>query len=155
MVADAGDDDGGALTLCLGHHDLCHHAAVVTVEVADGFVGQQEVEGLAQGTHECHALLLAVAEVAELRGAFVSDAQRLKPLGDVGIALEAGELVLDLHILPSRQLGEEAQFLKDDAEGALAQLRPVVGAQLADVATVESHGAEIVIAVADEIAAER
>lgn len=155
MVTDAGNDNASPLTLRLGHHDLCHHTAVVAVEVTDRLVGQQEIEGLAQGAHESHALLLAVAEVSELRGAFVGDAQRLEPLGNLGIALELRELVLDLHILPGRQLGEDAQFLEDDAQRALAQLCPVIGAELANIVAVESHRAEIVVAIANEIAAER
>ena len=59
VLADAGDDDSSPLFAGLRRHDIGHDAGIVVVEVTDGFIGEDEVEGLAESAHHCHTLLLA------------------------------------------------------------------------------------------------
>lgn len=139
-MSDAGDDDASALTARFFHHHICHDAAVVIVEVTDRFIGQQEVKGLTQGTNKCYALLLTVAEMSETGISLVGNAQSLEPHSDLSITLEPRELILDLHVLPSGQLREDAELLKDNAKRALAQLRPIIGAEFTDIPSVERDG---------------
>lgn len=154
-MTDAGDDNAGALSLRFCHHDFSHHARIFGVKVADRLVGQQEIEGLAEGADERYALLLTVAHLSEFRVTFIGDAKSFEPCIDLHFSLESRELVLDLHVLHRCQLREDAKFLEHRAQRALAQHRPIVSAQLSDIATVKAHCAFIVTAIADEIATQR
>lgn len=153
-MTDAGDDDTGALTLRLSHHDFSHDSGILCVEVTDRLVGQQEVERLAECTDERHALLLSVAQLSESGVALVGDAQGFKPSIDLRFSLELRELVLDLYVLHRCQLREDTELLEHRAQRALAQHRPIVGAQFTDITTVKAHSAFIVTAIADKIAAQ-
>jgi hypothetical protein len=46
VLADAGDDDGSSLPAGFLHHELPHLLAIAVVEMANGFVGKQEIERL-------------------------------------------------------------------------------------------------------------
>ena len=65
------------------------------------------------------------------------------------------ELVFDLYVLPRSEFGKHPEFLKDVAEGSLAQSRPIGCAKLTDVTPVKSDGAPIVVTIACEETAER
>ena len=95
------DDDACALSLCLGHHQFTHHAGVLWIQVADGLVSEQEVEGLAEGADECHALLLSVTQMAKSRIALICYAKRLEIGSNLSVGLIVRELVFHLHIFPS------------------------------------------------------
>lgn len=125
MLAYAGDDDARALRPRLFHHQLAHHLGVVVVEVAYGLVGEDEVEGLRQCPHHGHALLLAEGHEAHLGLHLVGYAEALEPRLHLPPGLEAGELVLYLHVFHGGEFGEEAQLLEEVAHAALAQLHPV------------------------------
>lgn len=66
-----------------------------------------------------------------------------------------GQLVLDLNVLPSCEFGEKAQFLKNVTERALSQQGPLRRAERADVSTVKNDLSLVVVAIANEVAAER
>ena len=154
MLADAGDDDACALTAGLGHHDVGHEGGVGIVEMRDGLVGQDEVEGLHQGAHHGHTLLLAERHQAHAGVLLVADAEHGEPLLNLPARLMAGELVLDFHVLHGRQLGKEAQLLEQQRDIALADGYPLGGAKTLDVGIVEQDLSAEIVAVALYVAAE-
>ena len=154
-MTDAGYEDASSLATGLVHHDLAHHPAVLFVEMTDGFVGKQEIEGLAQSPDERHTLLLSEAHAAESGIFLLADSEGAEPGRDVGITLVVGQLVLDLHVLPGGQFRKQAKFLEHVAEGTLAQSRPTGIAQLTDIASVEGDSAAVVFTIAAEVGAER
>ncbi len=99
--------------------------AVHGVEVAHGFVEQHEVEGLAQGPHEGHALLLSEGEASHGCRTLVGHAGRGKQLLDTRFALEMCQIVLQGDILLDRELLEESQVLKQHAQRAAPHVVPL------------------------------
>ena len=154
VLADAGDDDAGALRLGLVHEDFAHDAAIVVVEMRDGFVGEDEVEGLHEGTHQCHTLLLSERHAPHLGLGLVGDAQHVEPLKYLFAGLEIGEFVLDFHILKGCQFGKEAQLLEQGADMTHAYAHPLGNTELPGVLVVEQYLSVVVVAIALDIAAE-
>ena len=146
-MTDTGYEDTSSLATGLVHHDLAHHPAVLFVEMTDGFVGKQEIEGLAQSSDESHSLLLSEAHAAESGIFLLDDSEGVEPGRDVGITLEMSQLVLDLNVLPGGQFRKQAKLLEHMTEGALAQGRPTGIAQLADIASVERDCAAVVFTI--------
>ena len=96
MLSHTGEQKTSSLGLHLTQEDICHRLAVSLIQVADGFVGQQEVEGLHQGSHQGHALLLSEAHAAYGYMHLVGYAQPLKPFLDFFVRLEVRQAVLDV-----------------------------------------------------------
>ena len=126
MFADARHDDTGSLSLCFSHHDVCHYRRVAVVEMTYRFVGEDEVKRLHQCPDHSHALLLSERHVAHFAVELVGDAEAVEPLFYLLFLLEAGQLVLYLHVLPCRKFGEEAQFLEQTGYVTLAHFHPVL-----------------------------
>ena len=93
----------------------------VVVEVREGLVEEEEVERLAEGAHGGDTLALAQGEGAQGLVLLAGRQQGVEHGLDVGVGLMAGEAVLDLHVLQGRELGEEAEVLKEVAEVAEAE----------------------------------
>ena len=123
--------------------------------MAHRFVEQDEVEGLAQRTHEGHALLLPDREVRHGGVAFVGEARRGEQRVDLLRAAEARQGVFQLHVLRHGQLPEEAQVLEQAAQRPAPQRLPLRGGVRPRVASVEEDAALVVVSRAVEEGAER
>ena len=155
MLAYTGYYYAGTLPAGFFHHDFTHDGTVRIIEVADGFVHQQEIEGLHQGANHRHSLLLTVTHAPHLGRHLVSYAEALEPRLYLPTALMIGKAVLYLHILHPRQFGKQPQFLEEKAQAALSEGCPFRDTMRADVPAIEADGAEIVLAVTYDITAQR
>ena len=123
--------------------------------MAYGFVKNNEVVGLHQGTHQSHTLLLTERHLAYKRLLLVGYAEALKPCVDGRAVGKRRETVLYLHILPRRKLGKEAQLLKQQTDVTHAHPHPV-GCLISSHIVVAKHDAAgIVVTITQQIAAER
>ena len=116
VAADAGGYDASSLLLGFFCHDATHYVGIAIVEVAYGLIDKEEVEGLAEGADECHALLLSEGHAAYGGVDFVSYAEHLEPLKYLFLLLFASELVFDDDIFEGCELREQAQFLPHEGE---------------------------------------
>ena len=71
------------------------------------------------------------------------------------LLLEAGEGILQPHILHGGKFGEQAQVLEKHAERTLADVHPLLDAEVADIVAIEGDDALVIIAIAIDVAAER
>ena len=136
-------------------HDVGQHGGVGVVQMAHGLVGQQEVEGLHQGSDGCHALLLTKAHPAHRHVALVGYAQALEPRIYLLRLFQPGQTVFQRHVFAGRELREEAQLLIDARQFVFSDFGPRGNAQRAHVASAETDAPLIVVAVAQEEAAQR
>ena len=155
MLADGSHDYPRPLLRRLLRQDAGHDTRVSVVEMAHRLVEQDEVERLAERPHEGHPLLLPERHPPRLLVPLVGDAQLLEPLLHPLPAAEAGQPVLELHILPGRQLVEEAQFLKEHAQRTFPQVHPPGHGKFPDVLPVEGDDSLIVAPIPVDIAAQR
>ena len=132
-----------------------HDVAIVIVQMADGFVQEDEVERLAEAADEGNALLLAEGQFPCFLICFVGDAEDSKKGKDIFLLLIIGEAILELNVFEGSQFGKEAQLLEEDAEGMLAYFHPFVDGERTDVPLVEIDDTLIVAAVTVDVAAER
>lgn len=79
MLTDTGHDDTRSLRAGFLHHDFSHRPAVLLVQMAYRFVGQQEVERLHQSPDHGYTLLLTETHAAYRDMQLVTDAQRVEP----------------------------------------------------------------------------
>ena len=89
MFADAGDNDCSTLFAGFFEHQLRHDVGVVVVEMRYRLVGYDKVEGLNQGSHHSHTLLLSKRHKANLAIHLVGYAKAFEPRKDgllVGIS---------------------------------------------------------------------
>ena len=122
--------------------------------MAHGFIGQNEVIRLRQGTDECHALLLSERHVPYPLEHLVGNTQPLEPAKYLLVGGKAREAVLDLHVLPRGKFGKEAKFLKQIADVMLADVGPLLHAECLHITPIKEQAARVVMPMADEIAAE-
>jgi len=155
VLADTGNDNACSLPVGFLGHDVGHYGAVFVVEMACGFICNQKVEGLDEGTYHSDALLLAEAHETDRRVHFVGDAERFEPLLYLSFRLVVRQAVLYLDILHSSEFGEESELLKEQTDVALAKLYPIRNAKVTAVATIEEDAAVEIMPVADDETAER
>ncbi len=153
MFTDARSNEASSLGTNFGQQKVGHEAGIVIVEMTNGFVGNEEVEGLHQGAQQGYALLLTVRHPRDERLCFVSDTELLEPKENLPTRLPARESVLDFYVLDGGELGKEAQFLKQMRHMRGANRRPIFHSELADVGLIESNATGIVVAIAHEITA--
>ena len=154
MLTDTGYDDASPLLLRFGHHDICHDARIVVVEVTDRLISQNEIERLTERTHHCHTLLLSERHSADFGIYLISNTEHIKPFQDLLTRLESGYLVFDFYILQGSKLREETEFLKEMADVTLAHLYPVFHLVVGGNIIVEHHASAVVVTIAEHIAAE-
>ena len=114
----------GAPCLQFFSQDFGHHTCVLFVEVTHRFVHEDEIERLAECPYECHALLLSERHACGRRIASVGYAHRFHPPRQLCIGSISRKGVFQTDVLKSGQLGEEAQFLKQDAQRGAPLCRP-------------------------------
>ena len=154
MFADAGDNDCGTLLAGFFEHQLCHDVGVVVVEMRYRLVGYDKIEGLNQGSHHSHTLLLSKRHEANLAIHLVGYAKALEPRKDGLLVGMLGDAILDLHILKGCELREETQLLEKHADMVAANGYPVANAIGHGVDIVELKATAIVATIAKKIAAE-
>src|SRR5574344_486235 len=79
VLANTRHDDAGTLPMGLLHHYLAHYLGIGIVEMADGLVGQDEIERLHQRTNHGHTLLLSETHTPYFGIQFVAYAQAVEP----------------------------------------------------------------------------
>ena len=89
MVTNTCYNDACSLTISLFHQQLSHYAAIVIIEMAHRLISQDEIEGLAQRTHESHALLLPEAHLSNPGSTPVGDAEALESLTSLICSISA------------------------------------------------------------------
>ena len=152
---DGSDEYACPLAFCFSIQQAGQDLCIAFVQVADRFVQEDEVEGLAQAADEGHALLLAEGQEADLCIGFVGDARGFKQVAYLLAGFVSGQAVFQLDVFPGGQLREEAQFLEQQAERVASQGGPSGGAERADVFPVKGDDALIIIPIAIQIAAQR
>lgn len=153
VLADAGQNESGALACGLFAQDFTHDAGILFVEMADRFVGQQEIEGLDKGAHEGDALLLSETHPADDDIAFVGQSQTLEPSLDSFGRCVPGQAILDFDILPGSQFGEEPEVLEEVADVIRTDVGPLPYPESADICVVERNRAAVVMPKAEQITA--
>ena len=111
MFTDGGGDDGCSLTAYFVHEDVCHYLGVGVVEVGDGFVDEDEVERLAEGTNHGYALLLTEGHASYEAIFLIGNAEAVEPVFYLLALLKVGKTVFYQHILHRGEFGEQTQFL--------------------------------------------
>ena len=66
MFSNACDNHACPLSSCLFHHDLSHDIGIGVIQMADGFICKDKVEGLHEGPDHRHALLLSKGHPPDL-----------------------------------------------------------------------------------------
>jgi hypothetical protein len=114
-----GDDDDGAAGLAVGVELAKDFGGVVGVEVAGGFVGEDDVGLFDEGAGEGDALAFAGAEAGgEVIGA-VLEAEAFEEVGDGVGAWGVTHLgwETDADVVVDGEVGEEMKELEDEADG--------------------------------------
>jgi len=104
-----------------------HHGCSAGVEVAGGFVGQQQAGGVGQGAGHGHPLLLAAGELGRLvLHAFgqAQFAQQGRRPGLGGLARHAGDHQRHGYVVEGRELRQQVVELVDETQLVIAQLPP-------------------------------
>ena len=114
MFADGGGYDGCSLTAHFVHEDVGHYLRVGVVEMGDGFVDEDEVERLAEGTNHGYALLLAEGHATDETVFLIGNAEAVEPVIYLKTILKIGKTVFYQHILHGGKFGEQTQFLPEE-----------------------------------------
>ena len=117
-------------------------------------IGYDKVEGLNQGSHHSHTLLLSKRHKANLAIHLVGYAKALEPRKDGLLVGMLSDAILDLHILKGCKLRKEAQLLEKHADMVAANGYPVANAIGHGINIVKLQAAAIVATIAKKIAAE-
>ena len=139
-----GDDDGGA-ELVEFLEDFNDRAGVAAIEVAGGFVGEDEGGRADDGAGDAGALLFAAGELFGVAISFVEEADELE--GGQEAALHFGPATAPGHehkadVFGDGAPGDEAIVLKDDAD-ASPQVGKAIAAQFGHVFAVDDRAAAI------------
>lgn len=153
VLAYTGDNETGVLLVDFCYHDVRQKHRVVIVQMAYGFICQQEVEWLGQGTHHGYPLLLSDAHLPHGFVDFVRYAQLLKPLVYFFWCLMMGYAVFDVYVLPCGELRKQPQFLEKHTDVALSDRSPLLLVELEGILVVKKYLAGIVTPIPHEIAA--
>ena len=135
--------------------DAPHILGINLVQVAHRLVHEKEIKRLAQGTNQGHALLLTKRHLAYGHLHLVANTQFIEHILDVLLLLESRERILQEDILHGGELGEEAQVLEKHRERTLADVHPLLDAEVADIVAIEGDDALVIFAIAVDLAAER
>ena len=118
-----------------------HDLLVFLIQIAGRFVGENQLRAVDQRTGDAHALLLAAGKLPwqMVCAIFQSYAfQRLQGL----LLIDYGMIVLrDHHVLRSRQMRHEIEFLEHEPDHVLAHVGELLGIQILKFAAFKHHGA--------------
>jgi hypothetical protein len=126
VVVVGGDEGRGALVADEAGKGLEHLVAGGRVEIAGGFVGEDDARIVGGGAGDGDALLFAAGELGRTMGAAPADAEEVEQLVGalVGLRLAlAGDELGNGDILARGELGQEVVELVDVADGGAAQQR--------------------------------
>ena len=136
------DDDGLAQFLAQFEKETVDLVAVVRIEVARGFVGQQHRRRIDQRTGDGHTLLLAARKLPGLVVAARREAHHVEQLRGPALDLGAGtpaDQPRNADILESRELREQVVELEDEADALVAEFRQGLVAQRRDILAADLH----------------
>ena len=136
-----GDDHEGRAVLVELVEQAEDDLLVGFVQVAGGFVGQQQLGVVDEGAGHAHALLLAAGELARQVGGAVGEADAVEGLE--GFLLVGHRVVVlgNHDVLEGGEVADEVELLEDEADGTAAHLGEFVGGEVGDVVPVEHDGA--------------
>ena len=120
--------------------------AVVRIEVARGFVGQQHGRRVDQRPRDGHTLLLTAGELPRLVVAACREAHQVEQFA--GAPLDLGtrppaDQPGDADVLEGRELGQQVVELEDEADPLVAEAREVAVAQGEGIAAVDLDAARV------------
>ncbi len=113
-----GNDDGGAEAVHL-LEELHETGGLDIIEIAGGFVGQEEAGTNDDGPGNGDALLLPAGELGRAGMGPFGESDPAQHFGDVGADLAfraAGEAERQSHIVVGGEMREQAEFLEDDSD---------------------------------------
>ena len=111
MFSDTCGDHPGTLPFGFFGEQVAHNRSIRVIEVTDGLIDEDEVEGLAQSPDERHSLLLSERHELQGRVGLVADTEHVEPLHDGLFLLVTRQFVLDQYVLHRGEFGKEPQFL--------------------------------------------
>ena len=114
------------------------------IEVAGGFVGQDERRPRDDGARDGHALLLAARELARVVLVAVGEADEAERVGNTLVAFRGGERVQEerqFHVLVRGQHRHQVVELEDVAHVRAAPRGEAVAAEVTDVLAADLDGA--------------
>lgn len=129
IVGDDNDGEALAIELLEKGEDVF---AAGTVEVACGFVTQQQTRLIDQRSRDGSSLHLAAGKFVGTMVAPVIEANFPQEFIHPGVRAATGEESRQGNILSNRQRGQQAKMLKDKADLLAPQTRPLLFGQLMD-----------------------
>ena len=111
------------------------------VQVAGGFVGEDQLGVIDEGAGHAHALLLAAGELAGQVAGAVGQTHAVESLEGFLFVGHRMVVLRDHDVLEGGQVADEVELLEDEADRAAADLGEFVGGQVGDVVPVEHDGA--------------
>ncbi len=155
MFTDTGHNYSGTLLHGFFGEYTCHVLGIDFIQVTDRLVHEQEIEWLAKGAYQGHALLLAEGHLPYLHIHLIADAQLKEHVLDFFLLLETGQGILEHYIFHGGKFRKEAQVLEKHAERVLADIHPLLHAEMTDIVSIESDDALIVVPIAIDVTTKR
>ena len=129
MLSDGGYDDSRTLAPCFLCEQVAHDGSVSIIQMADGFVQEYEVKGLAKAADKSDTLLLAERQSGSLFIHFVCHSQGFEEGKDFLFLLIIGELVLQLYVFEGSKFGKDTQLLKENTERMFSDIHPFISGE--------------------------
>ena len=131
---------GGALFAIEGEQEVEDGVASSAIEIAGGFVGEEDRRVQCEGAGEGDALLLAAGKLdgVVVEAAVESDAGEQFARAGAAAAV-AGEFHGEEHVLFGGESRDQVIALEDEADFAAADLRHLVLGEVGDVFAIEDH----------------
>ncbi len=136
------DDEGGAGLLVEVEEQLLDGMGGAFVEVAGGFVGEEQPGGIGEGAGQGDALLLAAGELGGIMVVALAEAHAFEQVEGFGARVAfALQFQGHHHVFEGSEGGQQLKILKDKAYLAVAQGGALVFAQGREVDPVDTHAA--------------
>ena len=155
MFPDAGHNHSGTLLHGFFRKDTGHVLGIDFIQVTDRLVHEQEIEWLAKGAYQGHALLLTERHLPYLHIHLIANTQLKEQVLDILFLLETGQGILEHYIFHGGKFRKEALVLEKHAERVLADIYPLLHTEISDIVSIESDDALIVVPIAIDVTTER
>ena len=146
LMAVGDEHDGGAGLIGEFAEQSEDVGAVFGVEVAGGFVGEDDAGSVDEGACDGDALLFAAGELGRFRGGAMLDADALEKLLDAWVTFgcwNADQLEGEFDIFEDGEGWEEVEELEDGADLGSAEEGETLGIELAELGGADADGAGV------------